>query len=708
MNPLLRRLLPVAILLISTLFGVQAQPTMADQVPELRCGLLPLAPARRVSQSTLIVEATVLDALSYRAGGRLFTRHHLRVFSLLKGQAADTTGLTLISEGGRLGPQQEILTNTLRLVAGQQGVLFLCPAPWPGAAGGWAVYGSLQGFIEYNETDGTAAEPFRQYPAVDAAFYAELARQTGQLRQVLRPRSARAVRVNQRPAANPANLTGSAQGTLAPTLDSLSPLQITAGTGAVVTLIGTGFGAAQGTGFVEFKNADDGGATGTRARPADYLTWTDTQIRVRVPSVGSGGHPAGTGLVRLTTADQLTVESPDVLTIIYALTNVESTDGRLLQTPSHVALDAVGGITFRFGPNFVARPGFPESWQRALATWRCQTGINWQVGPAVVTNAIASDGQNVVAFDVGGELPANVLARTTSYYQGCFTGSGTTPFYVAEIDMQFDDGRNFQSGPALAAAPAVDFESVAVHELGHAQQLGHLIRRGAVMHFGIAQGQNSRQLTAGSDVAGGRRVLRERSFQPLGCGGPALLPAPLTALGARVVPGTGVRLTWATRDECFLVGFVVERSTAADTLGPWLPVATLPIAVGSTYQTLDPVAPNGLIYYRLGLRRPDGSTDYAAPLPVLPAGPDAVALTLFPNPVPAAGQAQIQLTAAKAAVLRFQVYDAVGRARLTRIAGVQPGLNVLTLDVTALVPGWYVLVFNDEDGTKQYLGLVKE
>ena len=55
--------------------------------------------------STLVVEAQVRDARSCWDAGhrRLFTRHCLRVFSLLKGQPADTAGLVLVTEGGRLG-----------------------------------------------------------------------------------------------------------------------------------------------------------------------------------------------------------------------------------------------------------------------------------------------------------------------------------------------------------------------------------------------------------------------------------------------------------------------------------------------------------------------------------------------------------------------------------------------------------------------------
>ena len=162
--------------------------------------MLPLEPARRAQQAALVVEAQVLDARSFWDAGHrhLFTRHRLRVFSLLKGQVADTTGLTLITEGGRLGLDQQVLTNTLRLAPGQQGVFFLVPAPWPGlpAVGRAACtpYGSEQGFIEYNPAEGTAAEPFRTYPAIDAAFYQEITQLTGQPRQVLRANPALAAR----------------------------------------------------------------------------------------------------------------------------------------------------------------------------------------------------------------------------------------------------------------------------------------------------------------------------------------------------------------------------------------------------------------------------------------------------------------------------------------------------------------------------------
>ena len=671
-----------------------SMPALA-QTPELHCLMLPVESAQRVRQSALVVEAEVLYARSFwdSGHGRLFTRHRLRVFSMLKGQAADTTGLSVITEGGRLGLDQQLLTNTLRLTAGQQGVFFLTPAPWAGlppvAGRAYTPFASEQGFIAFDPAEGTATEPFRTYPALNKAFYEDITRLTGQPRRVLQANPALAV----------AHLPVPMQrGTLAPIIAGLSPLSLPAGVGAVLTITGSGFGSSRGSGFVEFKNADDGGATRVKAREADYLTWTDTRIQVRVPSTASGGapvsngHPAGSGLVRVTSTDQTAIESPVPVVIVYALTNVESTDGTLLQRPNHVALNATGGITFRFGPNFGAGPA--AAWQHALATWRCRTGMNWEVGSTNATNAIADDGQNVVAFDQGQELPALVLGRTTSYYRGCYATSGEVVFWVKEIDMQFDDGAAFQFGPALAVSPQVDFESVAVHELGHAQQLSHLILPGAVMHYAVARGQNTRALNPASDVAGGRQVLRVRSFRSLGCGGPALLPAPLTSLTGQATAGTGIMLAWATRDECFLSSFVVERSLGSDTTA-WQPVGTAALRPpGGQYQFVDAQPLSGLHYYRLGLVRPDGSRDYAAAL-VLSTEADKV--LIFPNPV-ADNQLHLQYPASAEGPVTFRICDALGQRVRTLALAVSAGLSVLNLNVAGLAPGFYVLQWQDAQG----------
>jgi hypothetical protein len=674
-------------------FTAGAQPA----AEATRCLLLPVDPALRARQAALVVEGQVLDAQGFWDAGhqRIFTRHRLRVFSVLKGSVADTTALTLITEGGRVGLDQQTLTNTLQLSPGQQGLFFLSAAPWSGLGTGpaWTPFASQQGLIAYDLSQGRAAEPFQAYPAIDAGFYAGQARLTGQARRVLQANPALAAAQHPKPLA---------QRGLAPVINSLAPSQLPAGAQAVLTIDGEGFGNSRGRGFVAFRNADDGGSSRVQPRAEDYVLWSDRRIQVRVPSSGIGGHPAGSGEVRVSTDEQLSTESTGTVTIGYALTNVESSTGPIVR-PSHVRQNGNGGISFRFGSSFTVNTAAAASWQRALASWRCQAGMNWEVGSPIASNAIAADGQNVVAFDTDAPLPAQVLGRTTSYYRGCFAPDGTVVFGVAEIDMVFDEATRFQFGPLPAVPPFIDFESVVVHELGHAQQLGHILLPGAVMHYAVSVGQNSR-LLSGNDLAGGRRVLRERSFLTPGCGGEALLPAPLTALTASYTPGTGASLSWTTRDECFLTDFVVERSLGADTTG-WEAVGTVAAGqAGGQYQLLDPQPRAGLHYYRLRLARPGGMLDSAAPQAL--STDDGVSLILFPNPV-ADDELRLQYRASQASNLTFRICDELGREHQLSAAPARAGLNVLRVSVATLRPGFYVLRYRDEQGNTGHQSFVR-
>lgn len=657
------------------------------------CLLLPLDPAVRHAQARCIVEAEVLDATSFRGpDGRLYTRHQLRVFKQLKG--APGAGLTVLTEGGTLGLERQELTNTLRLTPGEQGIFFLEPTTFAGlsAAAEYQVYGSEQGFIRYELPTATATEPFRQYRQLGAAFYEEVA---GRAPREVQP-NARLLTALDR-LAHPVAARGQA-----PIISLLAPATLTAGTGAILTLSGSGFGAVRGTGSVEFRNADDGGATYAKVNDDDYVSWSDTRIQVRVPSLSAGRTPAGTGTVRVTTAGQLQTVSAGIVTIVFAATNVLDTNSGQRAVPGHRNFDGAGGVTFRFDAGFAGNSAAAAAWQRALATWRCQTGINWSTGATRTKTGVADDGDNSVGFDSGADLPVGVLGRTTSYYRGCYRPDGRVVFFVQELDMQFDDAAAWQFGPGNPTAAQVDFESVAVHELGHAQQLSHLILPSAVMHFAIARGQRSRALAAASDVAGGRYVLRTSSFPLPGaaCGPAPMLPAPLSRQTARFVSGSGAVVHWTTRAECNLSGFVVERAPA-DTTAGWQPVGA--VAAGNSagdYQLVDAQPLPGLSYYRVRLRRPDGTLDTAVPIGLTDDVAAATQLQAYPNPFNGnAGRLNLQYVGGEATgELVVRLYDALGRyLRGTRV-GYLPGLNQLSVAVPPLRAGYYLLRWTDTNG----------
>ncbi|MBT2556432.1 matrixin family metalloprotease [Hymenobacter sp. ISL-91] len=664
-----------------------AAQTVAPGTPvsATHCLLEPLDPALRAARASRIVEAAVVSSEGLQAAnGRLYTRHQLRVFRQLKG--APDSVLVVFTEGGALGLRREVLTNTLQLMPGEQGVFFLEPTAVPGQAG-WQVFGSQQGFIRYNLIDLTAAEPFRSYASLAAA----VATVAAAPREVQPNPTLAAARLQRRQTA--------AARPQAVVISGVAPLRLSAGTGAVLTVTGSGFGSSRGAGTVEFRNADDGGGTFTRVNDDDYVSWADTRIQVRVPALSATGHPAGTGPVRVTPAGtgQLPVLSGQTVLIEFAATNVRDTNTDQRAVPAHRDQNGAGGLTFRFEPGFAANAAAAAAWQRALAGWRCQTGINWELGPPRTGTGVVADGENTVGFDTDSPLPAGVLGRTTSYYEGCYRPDGTVAFFVKEIDMQYDDAAAWQFGPANPAGTQLDFESVAVHELGHAQQLSHLIMPSAVMHYAIARGQRSRTLAPASDIAGGRYVLRTRSFRPDVCGPAAMLPAPLASQLAMPVP-TGVEVQWATRGECYLSGFVLERAPL-DTTAGWQLVAEVAAGPGP-YRALDPQPLPGLSYYRLRLKRPDGSLDTARPLLASPDATAQTGLSVFPNPFDRNGPAlRLQYGAGAAAgSLTLRFYDALGRYYGGRRLDYAPGLSLLPATLPDLRPGLYLLRWTDSNG----------
>ncbi|WP_375435869.1 matrixin family metalloprotease [uncultured Hymenobacter sp.] len=677
-------------------------PTAA---PETHCLLLALDPAQRAAQATLVVEGEVTASRSVwdSRHQRIYTAHQFRVFSALKGTAPAV--LTVLTEGGSVDLARQDLTNTLALQPGQQGVLFLTPAAFPGTesvGAAWVAYGSQQGFIGYDLSDATAAEPFREYGLINEDFYQTLTAATGQARRVVQPNPALATAVARQLAAPP-----QARGQ-APVITTLSPSTVPAGTGAVLTISGSGFGPTRGGGFVEFRNADNGGSSFVKPRATDYVSWTDTRIQVRVPSTSqtSGGSrsPAGSGTVRVTSADQLFVTSLSAVTIPYAISNVlPANDSSQVIRPSHLNQNGRGGYAFRFEAGFAANTRAVTAFRNALATWRCQSGVNWDVEAATRTERGAKqDSENSVGFDEGTELPVNVLGRTTSYYQGCFQPDGTIAFAVQEIDMQFDSGTNWQFGPASAVTPQLDFETVAVHELGHAQQLAHVILPRAVMHYAVARGQTSRAISA-DDITGARLLLRSRSFVTPSCGPSPMLPAPLTSFAA-TTGADGIAVTWTTQDECFLQNFVVERSLAFDTTA-WQTLATVP-RTGNAYRYLDAAPQSGLRYYRLRLRRPNGSLDAAAPQAAYGNAATAGQPQLFPNPAGATGL-RLQYPATAAGRLRVSIVDAIGRQHSLLGLDYQSGLNFLAIPTALLRPGWYVLRLRTSEGQEVNLPFLR-
>lgn len=502
---------------------------IASQHFSLANELYPVSLSDRVNHSTVIAEGKVISQRSFTdpRNGNIYTSNQVVLYRLFKGSIS-TDEIEIITHGGTVGDRSQVYSSYLKLIPGQSGIFFCMPSDRniPGArkAASYMVYSSMQGFITYDPQHQTATDPFTRYNTIpDAAAAVKRFTQTEK-------------RIRENPDLKE-NTSGIAlRPTAEPSISGFLPTSIPAGTGAILTISGSNFGAVRGTGFVEFRNADNGGGGYMKPLATDYVSWTDTEIQVRVPSSGIGFAGAGTGTFRVANSDPDTGTSPGVLTIPYSYSNPQ--DGTQSYIPVHYAQNgAGGGYTFQFETNFAANTAASAALARALQTWTCNTSMNWNIGSTTTIDSSVDDGVNVIRFELGNELPAGVLGVCISNYAGC--GAPITAV-VTDIDMIFDNQASgtftWEYGPATPSASEVDFETVALHELGHGHQLSHVISSGAVMHYAIGLGQTTRTLSA-NDITGGN-VVTGNGFANT-CGAPPLTPGEVytlagTAGGAQV------------------------------------------------------------------------------------------------------------------------------------------------------------------------------
>ena len=668
------------------------------------CLLVPVALSERTRQAPLVVEARVASQQTEELGGRIVTRNVLEVFKLFRGQLP-AGPLSVLTQGGTVGLRREEVSGALRLVAGQQGIFFL--EADPSQPGERRAYAGPQGFIAYNLADLTASEPFGHYTSIANELYQALGGSAGASYRTVAANSSLAAatqRRSLRTAAGPLATT-------APVISSFSPSAVTAGTSTttttsttgVLTIKGTGFGSTQGAGYVQFRNADDGGATYVQPLASDYLDWSDTQIQVRVPSWGTAGSPAGTGNFQVADNSGTLATSPSPLTVTYALLNANSS-GQNYRVHL-ISPDASGGYTLQYAASFPAEAKAP--FERALRSWRCQAGISYTISPTAATADVTEqDNVNVVRFDAS--LPTGVLGVTKSYYYGCSVNNGPVNWQVIENDFAYAPVPR----PAAGTTPAYtwnyttsnpsgqqyDFESVVLHEDGHGAQLTHIISATGVMNYALGNGQARRTLDTGTDIAAGQNVrdystsatVLERCNFAAFTASACPLPVQLTAFAASYQPSQGTLLSWNTASESNSAAFVVETQddAAADA---WQAVARVAAAGTSAtprqYQARDARPLAGTHYYRLRQVDQDGRAAYS---PVVSVSATATGLAAYPNP--ATGAVHLSGPLAPGAAARVRLLDATGRCVASTtgpagqaafdlpLAGVPAGLYVLEWD----------------------------
>lgn len=429
---------------------------------------------QQIANSSLVVEGKVISQNSFWDASHkmIYTAHTIQAFKVFKGKPKAT--FVILTQGGFVGMDGILVSHGLELHEGDLGVFTLFDSSvilasnYKNNNSVYNVYSAIQGFYSYDLYNDEVVGHFEKRKGIKTSFYNEILEITKNSYQDISPLNST---IN--------NGLTSKNNLLVPNNITFSPTTIKAGTKSVLTITGSGFGS--NTGRVCFRNADNGGSNFIDANTSQILTWSDSQIRVEVPAGG------GTGNIRVIDANGASAVSSAVLTIISAQTNVVTETAGVFQI-QHYDDNSSGGYTLEMENRFFNdsdNPGAKADFQKALENWRCETKINWVISDSPSQETTREEPGNIVAFDnVAGieVLPAGNLATTFSSFTGRFCPNGII-WYVTSVDILFNRDVNWHFGSGAIQGNQVDFESIALHELGHAHQLGHVIDPGNLMHF---------------------------------------------------------------------------------------------------------------------------------------------------------------------------------------------------------------------------------
>lgn len=455
------------------------------------CVLVPLSLKERVDASTLIVEGVVSSKNAQWNAGKtmISTINTINIAKIYKGaQLVNGNSVDLITRGGQVGNQAIKVDPELELELGSVGIFMLVRKN-----GEWVSESGPQGFIAIDKHTGIANDVFNTYPAF--TIQGNLIGLIGHSPVSVNP-SLTTITISSKRAA--------------PTITSISPKTLTAGTNSILTIKGTNFNALRDTSSVQFKNADNGGKSYLKALKKDYTQWTDTMIKLVVRST------AGTGKIRIVTEDGVAT-SADTLKVLYNLLNVVMGDTIGFET-REIGMNTSNGITWKMNQKFFDSAGARGAFIRSLERWRCGTYINWDTLGHVNHSNISLDGVNMCAWDTSSAMASGVLAQCFSFWAGCVIGQDFK-WFVNELDIRFrvkpTGSTNWIYTTANANPNQFHFESVATHELGHGHQLGHIVDSTLVMHYAIGNGQTKPNL-ASDELSAGNNVMNKSTTSVCG------------------------------------------------------------------------------------------------------------------------------------------------------------------------------------------------
>lgn len=454
--------------------------------------------------STYVISGEVIDKDSYWDINhqKVYTVHKLLPHHFYKGDTSEF--LYFITEGGAVGLEGMISSNKIRINRNSKGYFQLQNTSdikldgFDSSANLYILTDRIYGYIEYDNY--TRSINFRDNGLIPVSDF----------ENILLSISKKNIKTNNSHFfdSQSANLNN-----VSTQITDLYPTIIGAGNKEILTISGNGFGSYETSSErarVFFSDSDSGGSSWLECLNSQIISWTNDEIQVQVPS-GSG-----TGPVRLQRVDGFYFQSDQIINISYNIqafiypddgsdddfeypifhtgSVVDDLSAELDNPGSQEPQDHISGGKFNLilNQDFFDNTSAKDTFLAELEDWTCNTGINFTVNDE--TTSIATnlrDANNVVTFD-----SSQSLGTTYWYFNGCILRDNITneiidlSVYFDEIDIVFNSDINWGYGEVVSSTE-YDFSSTALHELGHAVGLGHVINPAGLMHYAGGTGQDN-------------------------------------------------------------------------------------------------------------------------------------------------------------------------------------------------------------------------
>lgn len=471
--------------------------------------LHPVPLDERVDSATQIAIGKIIQVKSVWDQGRnnIYTLYTIQSSSFYK-QATNYAFIDVVLPGGVIGEDAQIMSPSVHLQLQQEYLLFLSPSSIPFENSNslsnptYQLYGYTQGALPL--TNGKFQDFFGEKPLPAAMLLSYIENRTGFEPSLPYPITEIPNRRSERNGfARRSNFTLSNGGGIA--TNTFYAGRIEEEQQMVIT--GAGFGSNIGT--IQFANSDNGGQGFTTfPKASDIVSWTDTEIRCKVPLT------AGTGTMQVYHEDNSIIGEKDI-EILWGIKPIYSTyknfEVSTRQFINFIDFDGTGGYTlhYNFPSGLYSNGPAKAAFERALDKWQCATGVHFNISTESTDEGSDKDDICSIMFQL--EMPVGVVAMTSSRYKASGSNSCdlfNTTWYLREFDMQFAHPDNMIPGLTWsydtdnAETLEFDFETIALHELGHAHGIGHVNDVNSSMYYGIENGVTKRALS-NRDIEGG-------------------------------------------------------------------------------------------------------------------------------------------------------------------------------------------------------------